>query len=138
VPRLSLATTAPIVRRHAERRHACEAHGDGSGGFTVLCRVDPEARRVGVANVTDPRPLEDVWAMPVPKPKRAPAGRAAATLVRLDLPLRPGESRGRVVGYVDGLTGVVVRAEASWLHAEPEPSLALLASARTQPTSWNF
>jgi len=134
--RLSLAAPAPVVRHEAERRHVCEAHGDGSGGFTVLCKIDGEGRRVGVANVTDPRPLEDVWTMAPQAPKKT--GRRGSTVVRLDLPLGPGAARARVLGYVDGMTGVVVRAEASWLHGEPEPSLTVLTTARAQPAAPRF
>lgn len=100
----------------------CVAHRDGASGFTVLCRFGRGARRVGVANVTGVRALDDAWVVAGPSP-----------MVRLDLPLSPGAAEGRVIGFVHGVTGVVIRAEASWPEGE-EPTLVFQRTARKQPS----
>lgn len=101
--------------------HTCAAHRDPRGGFTVLCRLHHGARRVAVANVTGPRALDDAWVIPGKDP-----------LIRLDLPLSEGLAEARVVGFVHGITGAVLRAEASWPSGE-SPSLVIEETERSQP-----
>jgi hypothetical protein len=101
--------------------HTCAAHRDPRGGFTVLCRLHHGARRVAVANVTGPRALDNAWVMPGKDP-----------LIRLDLPLAEGLAEARVVGFVHGITGAVLRAEASWPSGE-SPALVLEETERSQP-----
>jgi hypothetical protein len=108
--------------------HACRAHADAVRGFVVLCRLDRSARRVKPADVTGARPLELVAAERTPPRDRGP-------LVRLDLPLEPGEAQARAVGFVHGFSGFVLRAEASWAPGEAAPVLVVQHGARTQPVS---
>jgi hypothetical protein len=101
--------------------HTCAAHRDPRGGFTVLCRLHHGVRRVSVANVTGPRALDHAWVIPGKDP-----------LIRLDLPLAEGLAEARLVGFVHGITGAVLRAEASWAPGEP-PALVIEETERSQP-----
>lgn len=103
--------------------HTCAAHRDPRGGFTVLCRLHHGARRVSAANVTGPEAQGGAWVIPAKEP-----------LVRLDLPLAPGLGEARLVGFVHGITGAVLRAEASWAEGEA-PSLVIEETERSQPVS---
>jgi hypothetical protein len=132
---VALAMAPVTVEKHEGRGHRCRAHDGAFGGYTVLCAVDGSARNVGVANVTAERPLDDAWQSAFPKQK--------TTLVRMDLlpPLagateseRVSGAEGRLLSYVVGTTGFVVRAEASWVDGET-PALVFSAQGRVQPTT---
>src|SRR6185436_19412840 len=100
-----LSLSAPPERTLAASgpHHTCAAHRDPGSGFTVLCRLHHGAHRVSATNVTSPRVEDNTWVIPEKEP-----------LVRLDLPLAPGRFEARVIGFVHGLTGAVIRAEASY------------------------
>jgi hypothetical protein len=78
----------------------------------------------GVANVTGARSLDDAWLVAGP----------SGPLVRLDLPASQGGAEARVVGMVQGVKGVVLRAEATFFEGEA-PALSLEASERAQPVN---
>lgn len=116
----------PRERERSESaRHACRAHEDGQGGFAVLCRVKDGAWRFGAVNLMTPLPGDDVRVV----------RRPTSQLVRLDLPLAEADAAASMIGYMQGQTAVVVRAEASWLAGEAEPSLSLAMAERVQPAS---
>jgi hypothetical protein len=102
--------------------HACAAHGDGSGGFAVLCRLRG-ASRVAAANVTGPRAGDGAIVVSGKEP-----------LVRLDLPRSPDGAEARVIGFVHGRTGSLLRAEAVWVEGEA-PTLSMAIAERDQPLS---
>lgn len=106
--------------------HTCAAHRDLEGGFTVLCRLHHGVRRVSVANLTGTRVLDDAWVTADKDP-----------LVRLDLPLAPGLAEARLVGFVHGATGAVLRAEASWVEGE-SASLLIDETERRQIVPSDF
>ncbi len=106
----------------ASQRARCAAQHDGLGGFTVLCGFAKGVRVTGVANVTGAYSLDDVWLVPGPIP-----------VVRLDLPGSPDGAEGRVIGLVQGVTGVALRVEASFPEGEAA-SLLFGESERVQPT----
>src|SRR5262249_46675578 len=108
-----------IIQRLASNEHECVGLSDGHAGVTVLCRFSERATRVAGTNVTGGEPLTGVWTA---------AGRHR--VARLDLPLDRRGAEARVIGYVAGVKGVVVRAEASWLEGEAQPSLALFEAER--------
>lgn len=116
-----------VVASHQEHLHTCRALGATGGGFTILCRVARSARKLSVTNVTDESLLSNVW-----------MSAGAAHIARLDLPLGEGDAPARLMGYVDGVTAVVVRAEASWVRGEEHPTLALFAATRRQPVVATF
>jgi hypothetical protein len=119
--------TPPVAARAWKSAHAtCNGQHDGLGGFTVLCRFPRSERVSGAVNVTGDRSLDDAWLMPGPSP-----------LVRLDLPRSPGGAEGRVIGMVQGLTGVVLRVEATFTDGD-EPALLFEESERIQPVSTGF
>ena len=70
--------------------------------------------------------LNGAWVIPGKEP-----------LVRLDLPLSPGLAEARLIGFVHGLTGASIRAEAAWAPGE-EPTLLVEASERVQPANPGF
>ena len=116
-PRLAMASPPEPVREFRERAHRCRAHARWAGGYAVLCRI--AAKPVRVASPIASRPLEDVWVL--------------GDVIRLDLPVSPGEAVGRMVTYADRGRGVVVRAEASWVAGEARPVLAMGWDERIQP-----
>lgn len=107
-------------------RATCRGQHDGLGGFSVLCRFARAVRVSGAVNVTGARSLDDAWLVPGPSP-----------LVRLDLPRSPGSAAGRVIGMTQGLTGVALRVEATFVDGE-EPALLYEESERAQPVSRGF
>jgi hypothetical protein len=115
----------PVGRVESGRAHRCQAHEGALGGFTVLCRVPGGASVAGVTGV-DPGALS--WVAPA----------AGAGIARFDLPARPDSVDARVLGYSDGMTGVLVRIEASFLPGEERASLAMLSSERQQPEMRRF
>ena len=120
---LSTAPPAPAISWKSPRA-TCSGLHDGLGGFAVLCRFAAGVRVTGVANVTGARSLDDAWLVPgSPSP-----------LVRLDLPRSPGGAEGRVVGMVQGVTGAVLRVEASFFEGE-EAALLVRESERRQPVN---
>jgi hypothetical protein len=123
--RLVMAELPRVASRLEGRSHRCAGHRDGWGGFAVLCRFGAKASRVHAANLTAVQPLEDVWTVASPR----------STVVRLDLAMAPGAAEARAIGYLEGLTGVVLRAEATQLRGEPEARLALGATERSQPAA---
>jgi hypothetical protein len=117
------STAAPESAVSWKGKHAsCTSQHDGLGGFTAFCRVAKGVRVTGVANVTAPRPLDDVWLLPGPSP-----------FMRLDLARSPGNAEGRVVGLVRGATGIVLTVEASFPEGD-EPTLVFHEAERAQPT----
>lgn len=118
-PRSRLAESPAVVPRDERRKHRCWSYADGFGGSTVLCRI---AAYASAANVTGEDPLQDAWAVP----------NIERSLVRLDLPAPLDAAEARVVGYVDGRTAVVIRAESSFLPGEAGPSLTVLSAEREQ------
>lgn len=118
---LSLSEAPVSAGTDSGAHHTCAAHRDTAGGFAVLCRLHHGAKRVSVANVTGPRVEDDTWVTDGKDP-----------LVRLDLPLVPGAAEARVVGFVHGFTGAVIRVEGSWPEGEA-PALVIAETERTQP-----
>jgi hypothetical protein len=118
---LSAAPPVPATSWKSPRA-TCSGLHDGLGGFTVLCHFAKGVRVSGVANVTRARSLDDTWLVPgSPSP-----------LVRLDLPRSPGGADARIAGMVQGATGAVLRAEASFFEGE-EATLLVQESERAQP-----
>jgi hypothetical protein len=111
---------------HGAKAHACASHGDGGGGFVVLCRLGREARAARAVNLTGPRPLEGAWLVEA-------KGRDRGAVVRLELPRSGALAEARAVTYVRGLEGVVLRAEAMW-PPDGEPTLLLDEARRAQPS----
>lgn len=103
------------------RRHTCQPQDDGLGGVTVLCRVDAWIT-AGNASAADPN--ENVWI------SRNDQG---AGLVRFDFPASGPGVTAMILGYTDGINGVVVRAEQTFLPGEAAPSLTVLSDDRRQP-----
>jgi len=120
---LSLSAPPEPWGKASGPHHTCAAHRDPHGGFTVLCRLHHGAHRASAANVTGPRVEDHAWVVSGKEP-----------LVRLDLPLFPGLAEARVIGFVHGLTGAVLRAEASWAPGE-EPTLVIEEAERDQPVA---
>jgi hypothetical protein len=121
-PRVSwFSLPAPIVTAtHRDRLHECRAF-ESAPGFSVVCRVAQGARRLSALNLTGDDPLSGV----------AKADEKTH-FVRLDLPVAEGGAEARLMGYLDGNTAVVVRAEASWARGEPRPTLSLADGTRRQ------
>lgn len=122
--------------------HRCAAHGDGAGGFSVVCRLKPTAWRVGAASITGADPREDVWIMDARSVSTGSIDPTTGwsrvdTFVRMDLPLAPGAAEGRILTYMAAATGVVVRAEATRLPGE-EPSILITSASRAQPVSFSL
>jgi hypothetical protein len=111
---------APLpVAEEAKRGHRCRAHEDGDGGFAVVCRTGPT---VALRNLTSGAPMDGVTTVT-----------HGATFVRLDLPAPRERPNAFVIAYVDGLSRVVIRAEASLVAGEEKASLALVSANRQQP-----
>jgi hypothetical protein len=138
-------TPAPVASLEG-RLHRCVAYADGAGGFTALCRVGPASRQVGAADLTSNKPKVELapWRIGAANltsgdPRQgvwlvhgdASSGLGDA-LVRLDVPLLLGSVEGRLVGYLEGATSVVIRAEASRLPGE-EPRIVLSTASQKQP-----
>jgi hypothetical protein len=119
---LRLATPPRLVGAiEKHQRHSCQAQDDGFGGQSVLCRVEAW---VTAANLGAADPGENIaYARP----------EGSAKLVRFDFPAGGPSVTAMVLGYTDGLDGVVVRAEQSFLPGEAGPSLTLLSDVRRQP-----
>jgi hypothetical protein len=113
------ATLPAATHAESAAHHACRAHGDGAGGFTVLCRVDGAA---AAATVEGDDPRKGVWSQ---------AG--TTTMVRFDIPMEGDGVDTKVLGYEKGGRGVIVRVEASRAPGETAPSLAILSDHRVQP-----
>lgn len=113
------ATLPAATLSEAAAQHACRAHGDGAGGFVVVCRVDGAAAAAAVEG-DDPR--KGVWSQ---------AG--TSTMVRFDIPMEGDGIDTKVLGYEKGGRGVIVRVEASRAPGEAAPSLAILSDSRVQP-----
>jgi hypothetical protein len=111
---------------HGAKAHACASHGDGGGGFVVLCKLGREARAARAVNLTGPRPLEGAWLV-------AAEGRGRGAVARLELARSGALAEARAVTYVRGLEGVVLRAEAMW-PPDREPTLLLDEARRAQPS----
>ncbi|MEO7330532.1 MAG: hypothetical protein ABI193_18300 [Minicystis sp.] len=103
------------------RRHTCKPEDDGFGGVSVLCRVDAW---ITAANTGAADPQENVSVF---------RNEAGAGLVRFDFPASGPGVTVMVLGYTDGLNGVVMRAEQTFLAGESGPSLTLLSDDRRQP-----
>lgn len=121
VTSLASATPPEPAGQWKSKRATCAAHRDGFGGFTVICRFAKGTQHLGVANVTGAHALEDAFITSGPVP-----------LARLDLPRREGGAEGRIIGFSSGLTGVALRAEATFPEGEPG-ALLLEESERAQP-----
>ncbi|MFO0756233.1 MAG: hypothetical protein U0359_07060 [Byssovorax sp.] len=119
--RLSLGAPPAPAGRFEGPHHRCAAHRDTSGGFVLLCRFPKEVTQISALNVTSYRALDGAWVFPEKE-----------AMVRLDLPLSPGVAEARVIGYVRGVAGGVIRAEAAWAPGE-EPTLLVEQSERAQP-----
>jgi hypothetical protein len=117
-PRISSASLpAPaVVASHRDRLHECRAHEEG-GGFAVVCRVAGGARQLAIVNLTGEGPE---------------AALERPGVLRFDVPVSEGRAEARLMGYLDGVTAVVVRAEASWARGEDRPTFALAGAARAQ------
>jgi hypothetical protein len=105
------------------RLHDCRAFESEPSGFSVVCRVTNGARKLSALNLTGEAPLSGI------------AAADNAHLVRLDLPVAEGGAEARLIGYLDGSTAVVVRAEATWARGETRPTLSLTAGTRGQLTA---
>lgn len=99
--------------------HRCVGHGDGAGGFTVLCSVDGMA---AAASVDGEDPKRGVWSLAGEK-----------TVVRLDLPMNGDGASSKVMGYEKAGRGVLVRVEASRAPGELAAVLAVGSDGRVQP-----
>ena len=121
--RLSLAAAPLPLARFDGAHHSCAAHRDTSGGFVLLCRFHHGAKQVSALNLTGTRALDGAWVIDAKEP-----------MVRLDLPLSPGLAEARVIGFVHGIHGAMIRAEAAWAPGE-EPSLLVEESERAQPVA---
>jgi hypothetical protein len=121
-----LPPAAPVAveKRHL---HTCASYRDTRTGFTVVCQLHRGAWRVGVANLTGENPSQDVWATPGEEPT-----------VRLDLPIAKGGAEARLLGYISGGTGIAIRAEASWIEGEDEPSITLGVVERKDSSGFFF
>lgn len=117
---------APVTSLEG-RLHRCVAHADGAGGFTVHCKLQPGAWRIGAANLTGDDPRGGVWLV---HGAGGPVGPDA--FVRFDIPLLLGSVEARLAGYLEAATGTVIRAEASRLPGE-EPRIVLSAASQKQP-----
>lgn len=116
---LQNATLPVATASESAVAHACRAHGDGAGGFVVMCKVDGAA---AAATVEGDDPRRGVWSQ---------AG--GATMVRFDIPMEGDGVDTKVLGYEKGGRGVIVRVEASRAPGESAPTLALLSDNRVQP-----
>jgi hypothetical protein len=105
-----------VIASLNERLHECRAHERG-GGFAVVCRVGGIARQLAIVNLTGEGP-ETALERP--------------GVLRFDVPISEGRAEARLMGYLDGVTAVVVRAEASWARGENRPTLVLASSSRAQ------
>ena len=120
-PRLRLTAAPREVASDTTARHACRAHEDGAGGVAVLCRVSAFAT---VERLTRASPKEGVWVAPG----------FARSLLRVDLDARAGAADAAAIGYTDGLTGFVVRAELSRVAGEASPAVVIQSAERVQPS----
>jgi hypothetical protein len=120
---VALAEAPPPVAEDTRRGHRCRAYEDGAGGFTVLCSTGPIAvvKRLGADG-----PLTGAFRQ--------------GDFVRLDLVAQPERPDAFVVAYTEGNTNsrVVIRAEASLVAGEEQPSIALLSAERGQPAQVRF
>jgi hypothetical protein len=117
--RVRVGESPPSVAEDVKRGHRCRAHGDGSGGFTVVCRT---GTILAVRNLASDTPQEGVTTVT-----------HDGTFVRLDLAAQAGRAAAFVIAYTDRNTRVVVRAEASLVAGEEKPSFALVSAYRDQP-----
>ena len=109
-----------VVAANRDRLHECRAFEREAGGFTVVCRVARSAHKLAAVNLSDENPLVGI------------ASTAEREIVRLDLPVTEGTAEARLLGYLDGNTAVVVRAEATWARGEDRPTLSLVDGTRQQ------
>lgn len=133
----SLVDASPPAATLSSDLHRCAAYTDGAGGFSVLCELKVGAWRVGAANVTGADPRSGVWVIDE-APEGGPVVNHATGLVikgevyaRLSIPLAVGGAEARILGYLSGAKGIVVRAEATRLVGE-EPAVTLSAASRDQ------
>lgn len=124
--RLLLAAPPAPAGRFEGPHHSCAAHRDVSEGYVLLCRFHHGAKQVSALNLTGYRALDGAWVIPGKEP-----------FVRLDLPLSPGLAEARLIGFVHGLLGASIRAEAAWVPGE-EPTLLVEQSERAQPAGPGF
>jgi len=117
--RLRLTAPPEVIASETRRLHACRAHDDTAGGFAVICRTRDFASALNVTGGEAP------WI----------AARASRTLVRVELTPEPGAADALVLGYADGATGVVVRAEASRVAGEDRPVIVIQSAERPQPSA---
>ncbi|MFT3769420.1 MAG: hypothetical protein QM820_28615 [Minicystis sp.] len=117
---LRLAEAPAVVASETHRRHACNAHEDGVGGFTVICRVRGFASAV---SLTRENAHDGVWA----------TSNIERLILRFDLAARTGTADAIAIGYADGTTGVVVRAETSRVAGEDRPAIVIQSAERKQP-----
>jgi hypothetical protein len=118
---VTLAEAPVSTIADTRRRHRCRTHADGAGGFVVICGITTTA---GVRNLAGGLPLAGATMIRRPE----------STFLRLDLPARPGHPDAFAIGYADHGVGVVLRAEASLVAGEEQPSLAVLSAERVQPS----
>jgi hypothetical protein len=111
---------APVLRAvDSGLLHACVAQDDGLGAFTVLCRVDAMPSATSLTGASNRESIAVVPGEP--------------SLVRVDLAAAESGVAAAVVGYTDGLSGVVIRAEASRLAGEDHPVVTVVSASRQQP-----
>jgi len=107
------------VAEDVKQGHRCRAYEDGLGDDTVVCHT---GTILAVKNLASDTPLEGVTTVT-----------HDGACVRLDLAARVGHPAAFVVAYTDRNARVVVRAEASLVAGEENPSLALVSAYRDQP-----
>jgi len=118
---------APVTRDRLETKtFSCVAFDDGDRGVTTVCRVD--AASVFAASLTAAEPRTGIAVAAVGMNR-------SVKLVRLDAPLRSKHEQSLMFAFKDGIDGIEVRADASWLPGEDEPSFALTSLRRRQPAA---
>lgn len=117
--KLRLVAQPVAMARDTGMHHACVAQDDGLGAFTVLCRVDAMPSATSLTGASNRQQIAVV-----------PGERS---LVRVDLAAAEAEVSAAVVGYTDGVNGVVIRAEASRLAGEDHPVVTVVSASRQQP-----
>jgi hypothetical protein len=118
-PQVRVAEGPRSVAEDAKRGHRCRAHAEGTGGFAVVCRT---GTILAARNLGSEAPQEGVTTW-----------NHDGSFVRLDLEPAPGRPAAFVIAYTERDARVVIRAEASVVAGEDEPSIALVSAERDQP-----